>query len=405
MSFTEREPGIRRPFIRTQRTWLAYLALGYYGYVLNGLGPVMPFLRSDLHLSYAQGSLHSSAFALGMLFAGVFGDTLTRRRGRRQAMVYGLCGLAAGSVLLVAGRAVALTLCGAFLMGSLGTLVLVLVPAILADEQGAFSAVALNEANVVSSTCAVLAPLVIGGLAHTELGWRTAFVIGGLLLVPIARQFNGLAAPVEATVAAVKPLARAPLPPAYWAYWLLLVCSISLEFSTIFWTADFLHTVARVQKDTAAALVSVFLVAMVFGRMAGSRLARVFKADALILPALAVTAIGFPAYWLIGITPVRLVGLFVTGIGIATLYPLTLAQALSTTPGRSAEASARATLASATAIGIAPLLLGGLADRVGIDSAFAVIGVLVILAAATSRIARRAALTSALVLAEDCPAG
>jgi fucose permease len=393
---------MQQPFIRTQRTWLTYLALGYYGYVLNGLGPVMPFLRSDLHLSYAEGSLHSSAFALGMLAAGLLGDGVVRRFGRHHAMVCGLGGLLAGSALLVAGRSAVFTLGGALLMGCLGTLVLVLVPAIIADEHGASSAVALNEANVVSSTFAVIAPLVVGGLAHTMFGWRTALLLGGLLLVPIAGQLPGLATPPRSGTRGA-PARRGPLPPAYWAYWLLLVCCVSLEFSMIFWTADFLHTVAHVQKDTASALVSVFLVAMVIGRFAGSRLARVFRADSMILPALGVTAVGFPIYWLVGVTPVRLAGLFVTGIGISTLYPLALAQALATAPGRSAAASARATLASATAIGTAPLLLGGLADHVGIDTAYTTVAVLVVLAVVASRVARRAAVSLAATTAGVSP--
>ncbi len=381
---------MQRSFVRSQRTWLAYLALGYYGYVINGLGPVMPFLRSDLHLSYAAGSLHSSAFALGMVAAGLLGDSATHRFGRRDTMVYGLCGLVAGSVLLVAGRAAAVTLSGALLMGGLGTLVLVLVPAIIADEQGPLSAVGLNEANVLSSTCAVIAPLVVGALARTAFGWRTAFLLGGLLLVPVVRRLQGLDTP-PASISSSEPLRGGSLPAAYWAYWLLLVCCVSLEFTTIYWTADFLHVVAGVQKETAAALVSVFLVAMVVGRFAGSRLTRVFRAEVMILPALAVTAVGFPIYWLVGITAVRLLGLFVTGIGIATLYPLALAQALDTAPGRSALASARATLASGTAIGVVPLLLGGLADRVGIDTAYATVGVLIVLAVVTNQVARQVA--------------
>jgi MFS family permease len=381
---------MQRPFVRTPRTWLAYLALGYYGYLLNGLGPAMPFLRSDLHLSYAEGSLHSSAFALGMVVAGLLGDQLAHRRGRYAAMVCGLCGLAGGSVVLIAGPFAFFTLGGAFVMGSLGTLVLVLVPAIIADEHGPASAIALNEANVVSSTLAVLAPLIIGGLAHTIFGWRSAFLLGGLLLVPIAGQLHTLKLPGVASGGSTHSQGE-PLPRAYWAYWLLLVCCISLEFTMIFWTADFLHTVARVQKDTASALVSIFLAAMVIGRIAGSRLTRVFRADTLLVPALAVTAVGFPMYWLIAITPLRIVGLFITGTGIAMLYPLALALALEAVPGRSAAASARATLASATAIGIAPLVLGGLADHVGIATAYSTVGVLVCLAVLTSRIAHRAA--------------
>ena len=166
-------------FVRTRLTWLAYLALAYYSCALNGLGPVMEFLRGDLHLSYAETSLHTTAFALGMVAVGLFGDRVIRDRGRRQALVIGLGGLAAGSVLLVGARTFILSLAGAFLMGSLGSLLLVLVPSILADEHGAARAVALNEGNMLASVCALLVPLFVGVLALTLLGWQTAYLLQG----------------------------------------------------------------------------------------------------------------------------------------------------------------------------------------------------------------------------------
>ena len=181
------------------------------------------------------------------------------------------------------------------------------------------------------------------------------------------------------------------LPPAYWAYWLLLVCCVSLEFSMVFWSADFLHTAAGIPRDGAAALVSVFFAAMVVGRFAGSRLARVFPAEKLVLPALALTAVGFPIYWLGISSPMRVVGMFVTGLGIASLYPVVLSLAIGTAPGRSASASARATIASATAIGLAPLVLAALADHVGISKAYTTVVFLLLLGVVTSRVARRLA--------------
>ncbi len=177
------------------------------------------------------------AICAGHVHRRTAGASAVHRLGRHHAMVFGLVGLAAGSVLLVAGRVAGFTLGGALLMGSLGTLVLVLVPAILADEHGASSAVALNEASVVSSSCAVLAPLLVGGLARTAFGWRTGFLLGGLILVPTVRQLRSIATPMG-PASNSKPVQRRPLPPAYWVYWLLLVCCVSLEFSMIFWTAD-----------------------------------------------------------------------------------------------------------------------------------------------------------------------
>jgi MFS family permease len=381
-------------FVRTRRTWLAYLALAYYSCLLNGLGPVMPFLRSDLHLSYAETSLHTSAFALGMVAAGLLGDRVIRGQGRRGAFLIGLGGLAGGSLLLVVARSFAFSLAGAFLMGALGTLLLVLEPAILADEHGEARAVALNEANMLASACALIVPLVVGALAPTILGWRTAYLLSTLFLVLITWQLRGLTLPSFPVSTAAEP-STGPLPPAYWAYWLLLVCCVSLEFSMIFWAADFLHIVARVPKDAAAALVSVFFAAMAIGRFAASRLARNLPADRLLVPALTVTAAGFPFFWLAPSTPMRVCGLFLTGIGIASLYPVVLSLAIGTAPARSAAASARATLASATAIGVAPLVLAGLADHVGISHAYGTVIVLLLLALITSRVARHLAGTQA----------
>jgi fucose permease len=375
-------------FVRTSRTWVAYLSLGYYGYLLNALGPALPFLRTDLHLSYAESGLHTSAFALGMLVAGLAGDRVTRKLGRRRALAWGLGGLAAGSLLLVIGRSFAVTLGGAFLMGSLGTLVLVLVPAVLADQHGALRAVAFSEANVVSTTCSMLAPLFVGALARTAFGWRAALLLGALMLVPLVIRLRGLSMPSTSETGNIRAAANR-LPLGYWAYWLVIVCCVSLEFCMVFWTADFLHSVARVPAAAASALVSVFLAAMLVGRIAGSRLTRAYAAERLLLPALGIVAAGFPLYWLVSVTPIRIVGLFLTGLGIANLYPLTLALAIGTSPRASGAASARATLASATAIGVAPLVLGWLADHTGIDRAYGVIVVLLVLALLTSQLARR----------------
>jgi predicted MFS family arabinose efflux permease len=378
------------PFSRTNRTWLAYLALGFYSYLLNGLGPALPYLRTDLHLSDAAGSLHTSAFAVGMLIAGLVGDGAIHLCGRRHVLFAGLGGMAAGTVLLAAGRSIGVTLSGALLMGALGTLILVLVPAVLADEHGEGRAVALSEANVVASGSSMLAPLLVGAMVGTALGWRTALLLSLLLLLPLARLLPGLTLPVMSRTTATKQAAGG-LPPGYWAYWLVLVCCVSMEFCMIFWAADFLHLVAGVPKALASALVSVFLGAMLAGRTAGSRLARRIPADRLLLPALAIIGAGFPLYWLAPVTPLRIAGLFLTGAGIANLYPLVLSLAIGTAPTASDLASARAVLASATAIGIAPLILGWLADQTGIDRASAVMVALLVLTLLTSRLARRIA--------------
>jgi fucose permease len=75
-------------------------------------------------------------------------------------------------------------------------------------------------------------------------------------------------------------------------------------------------------------------------------------------------------------------GLVATGLGVANLYPLALARALARAPGNAERASARAALASGSAILAAPFALGALADATSLGAAQAVVPILVLSAAA-----------------------
>ncbi len=45
---------MNRTFSRDRFTWLAYLFLAFYGYLLNALGPVTPFLKDELGFVIVQ---------------------------------------------------------------------------------------------------------------------------------------------------------------------------------------------------------------------------------------------------------------------------------------------------------------------------------------------------------------
>ncbi len=67
---------MRRTFHRDRFTWLAYLALACYGYFLNVLGPITPFLKEELQLNYTLSGFHFTAFAIGILLIGLGGHLL-----------------------------------------------------------------------------------------------------------------------------------------------------------------------------------------------------------------------------------------------------------------------------------------------------------------------------------------
>ena len=258
------------PFARDRFTWLAYLMLGFYAYLEAALGPLMPFLRSELRLSYTVGSLHFSAFAVGTMMGGLVSDHILRRWGRRWGFWGGAAGMAAGAILLVLGRLAALTIAGAFVMGGLGGLLLVTIQATLADRHGERRATALTESNIVASAGATLVPLCIGGFQNVGLGWRAALYLMVPVLLVLAQSSRRVAFPVAGQSLAGSAVSRRALPPAFWAYWVVVVLSVSIEWCIIFWGANFLVSVVGLEKVIASTIMSIFFLAELLGRMAAS---------------------------------------------------------------------------------------------------------------------------------------
>ena len=365
-------------FHRDRFTWLAYFLLAFYSYFLNILGPITPFLKEELNLSYTISSLHFTAFAGGMLLVGLSGHILIRRAGRWGSLWIGAFGLSVSALILLAGRSPVITIGASFCMGLIGSLILVIIPSALSDQHGEQRAVALSEANVVASLICTAAPLLVGWTAPLPGGWRLA--LGLAALTPLVMRLGfGQAALVKSTSSQeAAAYAGQPLPVLYWVYWAAIVLAVSVEFCMISWSADYLEHSLGLQKVDAAQAISLFLAGMIIGRLAGSRLVHHFPAQSVIIVSILVASAGFLMFWTTATALLGLGGLFITGLGVASLYPLILSLAIGAAKNNTVQASVRATLASGTAILALPLVLGRLADLVGIRPAYGVVVVLLI---------------------------
>jgi len=378
-----------RAFHRDRFTWFAYLLLGYFAYLQASLGPLMPFLRSELQLSYAEGGLHLSAFAVGMIVAGLSAAPLVQRMGRRTVLWGGAIGMGLGALLLMSGLHAGITLSAALAMGYLGTLLLVMIQATLSDHHGVLRATALTESNMLAMLCAGLSPLMVGLWARTALGWRGALLTAVLAFGWIAF-FNRSAfiPPQSGSFDRRGPSKR--LPASFWAVWFVLIMSVAMEWSMVAWSADFLHTVIGLPATDAAMLVSVFFIGALLGRFLNSRWALRTSPRALLLAMLLVVAVGFPIFWLARTPPIAAIGLGVIGFGVGSLFPLGLSMALDIAADHADAASGWVSAAAGLAILLAPFTLGALADRYELSAAFAVLllfnaAALVIIAATRPR--------------------
>ena len=376
-------------FVRHPVTWATYALVGYFAYLETVLGPLMPFLRAERGFSYTVASLHFSAFALGAVLVGFFGDRVTGRWGRRASLWGGGAGMAAGALLLAASPVTPGTILGVLLMGTSGGMLIITTQAVLADKHGGWSAVAITESNVAASACAILASLAVGVFAALGLGWRVALVPPIAALVLLAARFRAEPLGRARTHSTASGKRSSTLPVRFWVYFGILFLGVSVEWCVAYWGADFLEKGVGLGRSAAATALSVFFVAMLTGRVLGSRLARRLQGGVLLLLTLGVALAGFPLFWLSAAPAASLLGLFVVGLGIGSVYPLAISVGVATAPGRTDTATARLGLAGGGAILTAPFVLGAFADRVGIERAYGTVVPLLLVAVALGLLAWR----------------
>ena len=375
--------------MRDAVTWYAYLLLGYFTYLNTSQGNIIPFLQAELDLSYGAVSLHSSAIALGLLVISLTGDRIISRYGRRPMLIFGALASAVALTLLAVAPSVYATVASCFFMGLTGAFIPAIVSALLSDIHGDNRDIALTEANAICYAFAIAAPLLAGLVVWAGLSWRLVPLAGvAAALIVVALNWNR---PIPA---GAKPPAAsvgsAMLPPAYWAYWAMLGFGVGLEFSALLWAPAYLERVVGLPASTAAFGAGAFFVAMLLGRTVGIRLVAVYPARNIFFALSALTFIGFAAYWLAPIPSVAIAGLFLIGLGISLLFPISISFAMAAAGSEASNrASTRSMLAPALAIILNPPLLGVLADNVGLWWAQIMIPVFAALTIAAFIVAQR----------------
>ncbi len=361
------------PFRRDQFTWLAYLMLAYYAFLQSSLGPLRGFLAAELRIDYTTSGLYSAAFALGMTLAGFTADRLAAQFGRRNLFWGGSLGMAIGMLLLTAGRTPPFTIGATLLMSYIGSMALIMIQATLSDHHGSNRAIPITESNTLAVVGATLAAVVVSLGEQQGITWRLVAYVGVVVWVLLAASNWRVPIPERRADAPARKQSNTPLPRAFWGFWLVVFFATAVEASLVFWSTGFLEQALKFTPEDAALTVSLFGVGMIVGRAAGSVLTRRFPTITLLLIAGGILLVGFPLLWLGRSTPINIIGLFLCGLGVANLFPLTLAAASTVGVNNPNAASARTSMGSGVAAAITPFALGVLADSVGIETAFGVL--------------------------------
>jgi hypothetical protein len=339
------------------------VALSAMGFLLAGLGACVAVLARDLELPADRLALLSSAFAVGLLIVAVVGPRVLRIVAIGIVLRIGAVVCALGGVLIAVAPSYRLAIAGGLCVGLGGALLILIAPLLLS---GPTAAARLTRVNAFASASGILAPLAIGAADKLLPTGRLAMLAAVpplLVLAVIARpgatHEQGGAAPQQLKRQVWVQVGRG---------WARVVLAVAVEFCFVIWA------VARLLDSGltiagAALLGSAFPIGMAVGRAIGPVH---FRGWSPIVPGGLLAVGGTLMVSLFGTPAVVTAGLVVAGIGVAPLYPVTLA-ALVATPGlSSARLAALGASASGVAILVAPAVLAALAGVVDLRTAFLV---------------------------------
>lgn len=361
--------------VHDRQTLISYAQTGAWAWFIYSFGPTSALLRDEQGTTKSIAALHGTMLAIGGLVGGLIATELVRRWGRGSVIRASAFASAIGMALYAwPGGDTWLTLLGMFATGLMaGGLLIVLVNAFIVEHQGPAGPSALTEANAIAAAAGLLSPLIVGIGAATIVTWRFGPWIPVVALFAIEFWRGRGTSAYDGRILHTARAARPPLPtPAYWALG-ALVCFMAAEFSLTLWSADLLRDRHALSAAVAAGALAAITGGMFVGRLFGSGLARRRSTEMIIRGSLILALAGFAVTWAAPTPWMAILGLFVTGLGIAALFPMGLARAMRAGDGQNDRISALNAVWGSLGIATFPFVLGALADAIGIHLAFLVV--------------------------------
>lgn len=349
------------------------IALASVGFYVSGMGAVLTGLAREFSVQPETLSWVGSTFGAGLLVIAATGRFVLRA-GPRPALAVSSVALALGALLAAFGPNLEAVFLAAILQGLSASVMVLVAPVMLTESAD----IRLTRVNAASSLVGIAAPLFVGAAVNLGMPGRWAL----LTLVPLLAWLLILllrhARPTTEPRAVATRTGNDPEPSADGAdrprprvfavvrRWLAVVMAVSVEFSFVVWGVTRLAATG-VGTGLAAILGIAFPVGMATGRLAGPWLIRRLPA----VPFGAGVAAAGTILVVAGQTwPFVTAGLVVAGLGVATMYPVTLARLMAVEDLAPQHGAAVGAAASGTAIVIAPVALAAIATVVDLRLAF-----------------------------------
>ena len=198
------------------------------------VGIVLGELRDELAISGVIAAAHGSAFGVGMLVLGAFGSGFVARIGRPLAF-WGACAtITVGLMLLCTAHAWPLTLLGSSLAGVACSMLVLLMPGIIADHHGDRRGTAFAAVNGVPGLAGIAFSLIVGAVISAGGSWRWPYA---LITLAFAAGVVVAARGVDIPDAVAEPVRVLPLfrDRDVWVPWAHIVHAVLVEFPVGIW--------------------------------------------------------------------------------------------------------------------------------------------------------------------------
>jgi fucose permease len=248
----------------------AVLAVVYSGFLITGVvagmtGPLVPFLRADLHLDYAEAGLLFSAQSVGSFMVLLAGGWLVHVFGKRRILLTGSLSFAVGMAATAVAPEFWTLMAGNVFIGAGMSLLDIGISTLVIDANRNGKGKALNLLHFFFGAGAVLGPLVALAFGHWPSGWRLAFGVMGILplLLAAAVPFLKLPPSPEATVQQKFAVYKRPL---LWLGALALFVYCGVEWGVGAWFPSYWRAIPQAASLDPAWATSLFWLTFAIGR-------------------------------------------------------------------------------------------------------------------------------------------
>lgn len=339
--------------------------------VIGLLGPSVPGIVQDLGISYPQAGLFFTLLSLGSVFGTSIGATGSDYLNRK-LLFAGCSGLLAVGLAVTGFVPTYIVMCLViFLFSLFGSPIGAIGQSIMVDMFPENRTRNISVQTVFASLGSFVAPLLVSLNYAVGLSWRWPFVQTAALGIVLMTALFFIKIPASSASMSPKiPLKTIIKNPNILLAAALIFFSVATDLGFSYWLAEYFKTELMVNIKLASAVVSIYLIGIIAGRISLGRLIKRIPSKAILSAGPIISFVCLLVFILSPVIWVKVVFVCLYGLGVAPVFPLIMAKGSQEYPKQ--PGTITGLLFACMSLGgmVFPLLLGVLAARFGIGRSY-----------------------------------